>query len=166
MKVFCHPDVIARRVRVKPGMKVLEIGCGAGRITIPMAKLCRDRVYILGLDLQKGMLAIFSRRLAKLGLKSINLQQEDFTRSHLQEKEFDRAVMVTVLGEMPDHPQVLNKIKEHLKPGGILSITEVIPDPCYLSQSYIKKHGEQAGFVWIESFEGPLSYTINLMKPA
>ena len=44
---------------------------------------------------------------------------------------FDRALLVTVLGEIPDRDAALRAIFDALKPGGILSITEILRDPHY-----------------------------------
>jgi len=38
-------------------------------------------------------------------------------------------VLVTVLGEVPDREAALREIFDALKPGGILSVTEIIFDP-------------------------------------
>jgi ubiquinone/menaquinone biosynthesis C-methylase UbiE len=165
MKVFCHPQRIARRVRVQPGMKVLDIGCGAGRISLPLAAEAKDRGKLVGIDMQSGMLRLFRKQIERLQYQSIELRQANFQTVALEDRDFDRVVLVTVLGEIPEHGAVLAKIKNHMKPGGLLSITEVLPDPCYCPHPYVRQQAEAQGFVWVETFRGPLSYTINLMKP-
>ena len=50
MLVFCHPEEITRRVSVADSDKVLDIGCGAGRISIPVAKRLSKKGSLLGVD--------------------------------------------------------------------------------------------------------------------
>ena len=46
-------------------------------------------------------------------------------------RRLDSGVLVTVLGEIPHKPQALREIFGALKPVGILSVTEVLPDLDY-----------------------------------
>ena len=65
---------------------------------------------------------------------------------HLERDAFDRAFLVTVLGEVPEPERALREIYESLKPGGILSVTEVLPDPDYLPRGRLRRLVEGAGF--------------------
>ena len=49
----------------------------------------------------------------------------------------DRALLVTVLGEIPRRQAALSQIFEALKPGAILSVTEIIFDPHYQSRNTV-----------------------------
>ena len=45
-----EPDAVIRRVGVKAGMKILDLCCGDGYFTAPMAKLANTTVYALDID--------------------------------------------------------------------------------------------------------------------
>jgi predicted methyltransferase len=70
-----------------------------------------------------------------------------------------------VLGEIPDRVAALREIYAALKPGGLLSITEVLPDPHYQSRRAVRRMAEEAGFKVEEAYSGRRSFTMNLIRP-
>jgi SAM-dependent methyltransferase len=78
---------------------------------------------------------------------------------------FDRAILVTVLGEIPDRAAALREIFEALKPGGFLSITELMLDPHYQSRLTVLRLTRQLGFREKEFFGNVFAFTLNLVKP-
>ena len=54
---------------VKPGMTVMDVGCGMGYFTIGMAKLVGEGGKVIAVDLQQKMLDIMIRRAAKKELE-------------------------------------------------------------------------------------------------
>ena len=83
----------------------------------------------------------------------------------LPENRFDRAFMVTVLGEIPDRLSAMQEIAASLRPGGILSITEMLPDPHYQTINSIRKLAFQSGLVESGVYGNSVIFTINLRKP-
>ena len=77
----------------------------------------------------------------------------------------DRALLVTVLGEIPNREAALKEIFDALKPGGILSVTEVIYDPHFQSRDTILKLAGSAGFKEKAFFGNRYAFTLNLEKP-
>jgi len=76
------------------------------------------------------------------------------------------ALLVTVLGEIAKPLPALREIFQALRPGGVLSITEVLPDPHYQPVSRVRALAAELGFEEVQMFPGWVSYTINLRKPA
>jgi ubiquinone/menaquinone biosynthesis C-methylase UbiE len=80
-------------------------------------------------------------------------------------ESFDRVVLRTVLGEVPDRPAVMERAFRALKRGGVLSITEMFGDPHYQSRATVKCFAEEAGF-GLQSIEGKVwFFTANFVKP-
>ena len=52
-----------------------------------------------------------------------------------------------------------------LKPGGLLSVSEVLPDPHYQRRKHVIEMGEQAGFSPVEYWGAGWRYTQNFLKP-
>src|SRR6202034_3198551 len=48
--------VIIENLNLNPGMKVLDAGCGPGRLTIPIAKKVGPQGEVVAMDIQLGML--------------------------------------------------------------------------------------------------------------
>lgn len=114
---------------VTPGMQVLDAGCGPGRVSIPVAKIVSPTGSLTAMDIQEGMLAEVKKRAEKEGISNIRYLQGGIGEGKLGEEQYDRIVMVTVLGEIPDREGAMKEIYGALKPGGILLIEETIRDP-------------------------------------
>ena len=149
---------------VKPGMHVLDAGCGPGRITTPVAEHLRESGKVTAFDMQPGMLKILNDRIAAVDLNNIEVIQGRFGDNLLGINKYDRAFLVSVLGEIPDQVGALQELHLALVPGGILSITEVLPDPHFQSQAAVAQLAESAGFQANLVKGGWRSYTMNLTK--
>jgi SAM-dependent methyltransferase len=151
---------------IKPGMHVLDAGCGPGRITIPVAELLQESGKVTAFDMQPRMLALLKKRMAAQGLTNIDVIEGQFGQNLLGTGKYDRAFLVSVLGEIPDQQGALQEIHQALVPGGILSITEVLPDPHYQSQAAVVQLAEPTSFQADLVNSGWRSFTMNLHKPA
>jgi len=74
--------------------------------------------------------------------------------------------LVTVLGEIPDKVAALRDLHRSLRPGGVLSVTEVLPDPHYQTVARVREPAAEGGFDESQVVRGWFSFTINLTKPA
>ena len=154
------------RARILSGMEVLDAGCGPGRLTLPLAERVGEHGSVVAFDLQEGMLARLKARLEQKGVLNVRPLQGALGGGALPAGAFDRALLVTVLGEIPDRVSALREIRQSLKPGGILSITEVFPDPHYQPRGTVRKLAEQAGFEMCEVFGNWRAFTLNVARPA
>jgi ubiquinone/menaquinone biosynthesis C-methylase UbiE len=71
---------------------------------------------------------------------------------------------VTVLGEVPDRVAGLRTLYGLLRPEGILSVTEFLPDPHYQSRATVRQLAAEAGFRAGTAFGGAFAFTLNLHK--
>lgn len=157
--------VIIDNLNVKPGMNVLDAGCGPGRLTIPLAKAIGTKGTVTALDLQPGMLQRTKEKAHKENLHNIEFLQAGLGDGKLDHDKYDRALLVTVLGEIPDQTSALKEVFDALKPGGILSVTEIIFDPHFQSRSTVLNLGKQVGFREMNTTGNFLAYTMLLEKP-
>src|SRR5262249_48157085 len=110
-------------------MAVLDAGCGPGRVAIPIARQVGPRGEVVAMDIQAGMLQRAREKAAAANLANIRFLEGGLGEGKLGRNRFDRSVLVTVLGEIPDREAALREIFDALKPGGMLSVTEIIFDP-------------------------------------
>jgi ubiquinone/menaquinone biosynthesis C-methylase UbiE len=157
-------ELLLRRAGVQPGMRVLDAGCGPGRITIPAARRVGASGQVVGLDIQTAMLKKLKRRAEQRGLGNVQPILAGLGQSPLPPGEFDVAFLVTVLGEVPDKTAALRDIHQALRAGGVLSVTEVLPDPHYQRMRRVRELAAGSGFGEQQTFHGLLSYTINFVK--
>jgi ubiquinone/menaquinone biosynthesis C-methylase UbiE len=146
-------------------MCVLDAGCGPGRVTLPAAARVGPSGRVVALDVQAGMLEKLERHLEARGVRNVELVLAGLGEGQLGEGRFDVALLVTVLGEVPEKIPALREIFRALRPGGVLSVTEVLPDPHYQTVSRVRALSAEAGFRESSMQGGWLSYTINLEKP-
>jgi ubiquinone/menaquinone biosynthesis C-methylase UbiE len=92
------------------------------------------------------MISRAKRRVAEAGLANVEFLCAALGAGRLPEATFDRALMVTVLGEIPDRRAALEEVFKSLRPGGLLSVTEVLPDPHYVSYGELQRLAASAGF--------------------
>ncbi len=99
------------------------------------------------------------------GPTNIRYVQEAAGEGKLPRAKYDRTLLVTVLGEIPDRQGALAEIFASLKPGGVLSITEVIADPDFQRREHVRRLAQAVGFVEQAFFGNAISYTIHFRKP-
>lgn len=152
------------RIGFRAGQRVLEIGPGPGRLLIPAAKRVLPGGEVVGIDIQPKMVERLRRNAEKAGLTNLTVILGDATQPHVPEATFDLAFLCTVLGEIPDRSAALAQFYRALKPGGRLSIIEVILDPHYQSRSTVQRLAEGAGFRFESIQGGWWFYTANFVK--
>ena len=121
---------------VAVGGPVLELGCGTGRVTIPIAEAGVD---IVGLDSSPAMLAVARSKIAghpEWG-GSLSLVQGDM-RDFSMGQRFDLVIIpfrgFLALMTVEDQMRTLENIKRHLTPAGKLVFNVFVPDMAILVQ--------------------------------
>jgi len=159
-------DVIVRHLDLQPGMSVLDVGCGPGRLTLPLAQHVGQQGEVVALDIQAGMLKRAQEKAQAAHLTNIRFLQAGVGEGKLEHGRFDRAALVTVLGEIPDREAALQEIFAALKPGGILCVTEIIFDPHCQSRGTVVRLARAVGFREKKFFGNRIAFTLLLEKPA
>ena len=147
-----------------PGMSVADIGCGPGRLTLPLAQKGGKEGSVTALDIQPGMLQRTKAKATAAGLANIRYVEAGAGDGMLPENSYDRIVLVTVLGEIPNRRRALEEIFSALKPGGFLSVTEIIFDPHFQSCKTVRALAANCGFREKRFFGKRIAYTLHLEK--
>ncbi len=109
---------------VKPGMTVMDVGCGMGLFSLAMAKMTGDNGRVIAVDLQQNMLDVLRKRAEKAGVAGrIRLHQCEKDRLGIEEP-IDFALAMMMIHEVPDRQRLLSEIHGCLKPGGKLLAAE------------------------------------------
>ncbi|VVC75459.1 Ubiquinone/menaquinone biosynthesis C-methyltransferase UbiE [Aquicella siphonis] len=154
--------VIIECLNLKPDMTLLDAGCGPGRISIPASRLVKE---VVAMDIQTGMLQRVQQKAKNAGISNIQYLHAGLGEGKLDINRFDRAVLVTVLGEIPNRLAALKEIFHALKPGGILSVTEIIFDPHFQRRKTVLDLAKTIGFREKSRFGNSIAYTLHLEKP-
>lgn len=157
---------IVEHLGLEQGMAVLDAGCGPGRLTVPVAKRVGAAGVVVAVDVQSGMLDRARQKVATSGLGNVRFVQAGLGEGRLPGGYFDRALLVTVLGEITNPKAALAEIFNALKPGGILSVTEVIFDPHFQGVGTVTALAGEAGFLIGQRWGHKLAFVQHLQKPS
>ncbi|MFC1937862.1 class I SAM-dependent methyltransferase [Chloroflexota bacterium] len=160
-------DKLIERSGIKPGMTIVDLGCGSGAFTTLAARAVGERGKVYGVDMQPAMLRQLRHKLARAeshDIKNIELKRAGAYELPFEDESIDLIYMVTVLPEIPDKARALREIKRVLRPGGILAATEFLPDPDYPLRSTTIKMCQRDGFVLDGSFGNLWNYTVRFKK--
>jgi 2-polyprenyl-3-methyl-5-hydroxy-6-metoxy-1,4-benzoquinol methylase len=158
-------SIIVQHLDLQPGMTILDVGCGPGRLTVPVARLVGQQGEVVAIDIQPGMLRRAQEKAQLENLTNIRFLHVGAGEGKIKHSQFDRALLVTVLGEIPDRIAALKEIFDALKPGGILSVTEIIFDPHFQSRGTVLRLAGSVGFREKMLFGNRIAFTLNLEKP-
>lgn len=153
------------RIGLAPGLRVLEVGPGPGRLLIPAARRVQPGGEVVGLEVQPGMIERLNTRSSQAGVSNLTSILGDAAQPNVPAESFDVVFLCTVLGEIPDRDAALQECYKALKPGGTLSITEIFPDPHYQNRAIVMDLCQRVGFTPDRYWGSPLSFTQNFIKP-
>ena len=154
------PDAVVRRMELNAGMRVLEIGPGGGMFAAEIARQAGASGFVC-LDLQPAMLARVRNRLGE----AVGLVCGDAAALPLADASFDRILLVSVLGEVPDRPGALRECLRVLRPGGIALVAESLPDPDFIPPRRLLREAGEAGFLASARTGRWACYTQALVRP-
>jgi ubiquinone/menaquinone biosynthesis C-methylase UbiE len=139
---------ILENLDLAQGMRVLDVGAGVGRLSVPVATRVGAQGEVVALDIQQEMLDILDKHAADAGVTNIRTVRASAGEGALEKGTFDRALLVAVLGEIPADRRLaaLRAIREALKPDGILYVVEGPVDPHYQTRKAVARLGAEAGF--------------------
>ena len=111
------------RLVLRPGMRVLDVGCGTG-VLLAQLRARMPGARFLGVDATPGMLARARERLGP----DVPLVESSGEALPLPDRSVDAVVSTSVLHYMADAPQALREMHRVLAPGGTLVIVDWCAD--------------------------------------
>jgi protein-L-isoaspartate O-methyltransferase len=155
--------LVLERMGLRPGLRVLEVGPGTGYMSVPVARRLGETGHLVALELQPAMADRARQRLAAAGITNAEVREGDVTTAPL-EANYDLAFLVTVLGEITDRDLAIARVRDALRPGGILSFTEVFGDPHYQRYADLERRCRAAGLEPIGRHGSWRAYTANFHR--
>ena len=114
---------LCKRAGIARGMRVLEIGSGAGDVALMLAELVGPEGQVVGVDINPTILDTARQRATDAGMQNVEFIASDARTLDFSDK-FDAIVGRFVLMYMADPRDSFAKLITHLKPGGITAFQE------------------------------------------
>lgn len=132
---------------LRPGDRVLDVGCGRGAALFPAAEMVGRNGRVLGIDLAPGMVAATGAEVAARGLDQVSVELRDAALPELEPDSFDVILASLVLFFLPDPAAGLAAWATGLRPQGRLAITTFGPPDTRwdVMDSLAKEYTGQAG---------------------
>jgi SAM-dependent methyltransferase len=115
---------------------VLELGCGTGRVTIPLAK---EGINITGLDIVPGMLARAKEKAGKLPIKWVEGDTRNFQLGRQFDLIYTAGSIFQHLVKRSEQEMLLACVYEHLTPEGLFAVDLLYPSQGRMEDSEEKE---------------------------
>ena len=116
-------DQLLRRAGLSAGLRVLDIGCGVGELSMVAARLVGRRGCVTGIDIDEGALALAAARAREQGLDHIDFARSD-CGTYRTDASYDAVIGRHILIHTPDPPGVVGLAHSLLNPGGVAVFQE------------------------------------------
>jgi ubiquinone/menaquinone biosynthesis C-methylase UbiE len=115
---------VLRRAGVEPSMRVLDLGCGVGDVSLLAARMVGTAGAILGIDRSAASVETARRRAAAAGVRNVRFETVELDTFDT-EQTFDAVIGRLVLLYQPDPSATLRRFRNFLKPHGIVAFQEM-----------------------------------------
>jgi SAM-dependent methyltransferase len=121
------PEEVVRELRIVPGERIADIGCGTGYFTLRLLRSAGPTGHVLAIDIQQGMLDILDSRLDAAERERIELRRSASEQPLRREDAIDLAFCANTLHEVDDPGPFLRSLFDGLAPNGRLALINWLP---------------------------------------
>jgi ubiquinone/menaquinone biosynthesis C-methylase UbiE len=111
-----------RMAGLRPGMRVLDVGCGPGEVSLLAARLVGPTGAVLGVDAASKAIEVARGRAAERGLSTVRFEQT--TIADIAVGKVDAVIGRLILMHLPDPVSVLQQLAARVRPGGLIAFCE------------------------------------------
>jgi SAM-dependent methyltransferase len=133
---------------IRPGMSVLDIGCGRGDVSFLVARLVGSQGRVVGVDRDGGAIATARQRAAELGVTNATFVEGDFGDPVELRGAVDAVVGRRVLMYQIDPVAALRRLVTLLRPEGLVVFQEHDGTIGALSRAALPLHAQVRDWMW------------------
>jgi SAM-dependent methyltransferase len=133
---------------ISNGMRVLDIGCGRGDVTILAGEIVGEHGHVVGIDRDQAPIDAARRRVREQALSNISFECANLGSPLDSYGPFDAIVGRRVLMYQPDAVATLKRLAGVLAPGGLIVLQEHDSTSMPICQPAMPLHERVSGWIW------------------
>jgi len=118
--IWPQEELLFARYGIKPGSRIVDIGCGSGEISSRLA-LAYKEAEVIGVDILASSIAYATRRYAHLAPR-LHFEQGDAFELRFEAARFDLVVCRHMIQSVPEPEKILQELLRICKPGAWLHV--------------------------------------------
>jgi 2-polyprenyl-3-methyl-5-hydroxy-6-metoxy-1,4-benzoquinol methylase len=124
-----HSAHLLRMAGIVPGMRVLDVGCGAGDVSLLLAEAVGPDGTVAGVDVDPAILKLARARAAGAGFANVSFRAGDLEDLRLDEP-VDAVVGRLILLHVKDPATAVRALSRLVRPGGVVTFQEINMPRC------------------------------------
>lgn len=116
-------DRFLRNAGLEPGMRVLDLGCGVGEVSLLIAGIVGPDGGVTGVDVDPVALELARSRAGEAGLSQVRFLEANLA-AFQPDQQYDAVVGRHILIHTPDPMALIRKAASAVRPGGIVAFQE------------------------------------------
>jgi ubiquinone/menaquinone biosynthesis C-methylase UbiE len=132
---FFGPAKILQGAGIRPGMRVLEVGCGTGFFTITAGRMLGDQGHLIAMDRLPMSVETVAKKVQAANLSNVRVVKGDALDTKFEKESLDEIIIFGVIpAPMLPMGKLLAEMHRILRPGGVMAVWP----PSWVHQSIVK----------------------------
>jgi ubiquinone/menaquinone biosynthesis C-methylase UbiE len=120
---FFGPTKILHGAGIRPGMKILEVGCGTGFFTIPAGRMLGGQGSLIAMDVLPASVDTVTKKVQEAGLSNVQVIKGDALDTKLEMESLDEIIIFGVIpAPMLPMEKLMAEMHRILRPGGTIAV--------------------------------------------